>query len=160
MIMNTKITLKAILITFLITGITEATLAQQGPDRDLRKQRIEKVREMRQERGLHRLPNLSETQKEQINEIMLQGREEVLLLQNQVREKMARLQTLRTAADVDMDAINAVIDEIGDFRTEIMKKRLASEQDIRKLLTEEQRVIFDSKGMRSRHRGPRFHKGR
>lgn len=159
MIMNTKIILKTILITFLIAGITEAPLAQQRPDRDIRKQRIEKVREMRQERSLHRLPNLTDTQKEQINEIMLQSRQEVLPLQNQVHEKMVRLQTLRTAADVDMDAINTVIDEIGDFRTQIIKRRLLSEQDIRKLLTEEQRVIFDSRGMPDKHRGPRFRKG-
>ena len=33
---------------------------------------------------------------------------------------------------------------IGNTRVEIMKKRLASEQDMRVLLNKEQRVIFDS----------------
>lgn len=157
--MKTKIILKTTLVAVLLIGMTEAIVAQQRPDRDMRKERIEKMREMRHERGLPRLPDLTEDQKEQIKEIMLTTRQEVLPLQNQMREKTARLRTLRTAEEVNMDAINTVVEEIGDIRTDIMKKRLASEQAIRELLTDEQHVIFDSRSMRGKHRDHRFHGG-
>jgi Spy/CpxP family protein refolding chaperone len=47
-----------------------------------------------------------------------------------------------------MDAAEAVIEEIGDLRTEIMKIRYTTRQEIRSLLTEDQRVWFDSRAGR------------
>jgi Spy/CpxP family protein refolding chaperone len=58
-------------------------------------------------------------------------------------EKKARLRTLSTGVKVDMDKINRVIEDFGEMRTEMMKMRAQHRQDIRELLTDEQRVMFD-----------------
>ena len=66
-----------------------------------------------------------------------------------MQEKRAKLQTLRTAKNVDMKAINNLIDEKAMLKADQMKARAAHHQEIRSLLTDEQRIIFDSfKGMR------------
>lgn len=145
---------KTVLLSLLLVGMTGTALAQQPPDRVMKKERMEKMREMRQHHDrMPRIPDLTDQQKEQIKDIMLTTRQAVLPLQNQMREKAARLKTLRTAEKVDMEAVNSVIEEIGDIRTQIMKTRVASEQEIRELLTEEQRVVFDSRSMRRKHLG-------
>jgi hypothetical protein len=45
-----------------------------------------------------------------------------------------------------MNAINSTIDEIAALRGQMMKLHMANRQEIRKLLTDKQRVIFDTKG--------------
>lgn len=60
-------------------------------------------------------------------------------------EKRAHLNVLRTADKVDMNAINKSIDEMGANRTKMMKKREAHRQAIREILTDDQKVYFDSR---------------
>jgi len=69
---------------------------------------------------------------------------EMLPLKNELAEKMAHLKTLTTKDKVDMAAINATIDEIVVIKGKMMKLQVAHKQEIRKLLTEEQRIIFDT----------------
>ena len=124
----------------------------------IKKHRVEKVHVMRQKaERMSRIPNLSDDQKEEIKAIMLANREKIMPLQNQLNEKRARLKTLRTSDEVNMDAINEVVDEMSDLRSEIMKQRLSSEQQIRELLTDEQRVVFDSRRGKAKHWGMRRH---
>lgn len=101
------------------------------------------------------LPDLTDEQRTQIRNIMLNTRKEMLPIQNELREKQAQLRTLTTGENIDMEAANTVIEEIGALRTKMMKNRITSRQEIRNLLTEEQRIIFDSrtpmKGQVRRH---------
>lgn len=128
-----------------LIGLAGLTFAQQGAQKN-NKQRMEKMREMHQQRNLmQRIPDLSDQQQEQIRDIRLNTRKEVMPLQNRMREKAARLKTLRTAENADMAAINTVVEEMSSLRAEIMKARLASEQEIRSLLTDDQRMAFDSR---------------
>jgi len=60
-------------------------------------------------------------------------------------EKSAHLNTLRTADKVDMNAVNKAIDEMGATRTKMMKEREAHRQSVRQILTDEQKVYFDSR---------------
>ena len=103
----------------------------------------------RQER-IFNIPGLSDEQKEQIKQVRLEIQKEVLPLRNDMREKRARLNTLSTAEKADMNAINRVVEDIGDLQTEIIKKREMGRQQVRNLLNEEQRLFFDShqRGMR------------
>ena len=96
-----------------------------------------------QEKGKCNLPNLTEEQQKKIDELKVPHQKEMLMLRNQLQEKKAHLQTIRTADKVDMNAINTTIDEIGAIQVDKMKKREAHKQDVRKLLTDEQRVAFD-----------------
>jgi Spy/CpxP family protein refolding chaperone len=90
------------------------------------------------------IPDLTDVQKEQMQNLHLELLKAMKPLQNEIREKEAHLQTLQVADKVNMSEINKVIENIGQLRTKIMKLNAAHHQEIRSLLTEEQRVFFDA----------------
>ncbi len=106
----------------------------------------------------HEIPNLTDEQKAKIKELKIANMKVMLPLKNKIGEKRAHLRTLITAENIDMKAINKTIDEIGSIRTEMIKKKIANRMEIRKLLTEEQRLFFDTKVMRFENK--RMHKDR
>ena len=118
----------------------------------------------RPERGhsCHALPDLTEEQEQKIDELKITQMKETNAFRSDVIIKRAELQKLCTADKADMEKINAKIDEIFKIKTEMAKQRAAHIQKVRVLLTDEQRVIFDTrhgkqgKGMRM-GRG-RFHR--
>lgn len=75
---------------------------------------------------------------------MLEGKQESLLLENQLREKRARLRTLSSGDTYDVAALNKVADEIGDLQASIHKIHIAKKGEIRALLNEEQKIKFDT----------------
>jgi Spy/CpxP family protein refolding chaperone len=98
------------------------------------------------EKGGHgpMIPGLSEGQHEQIKALKVEHMESMLSLRNEFGEHKARLRTLTTKSKVNMTEVNRVIDQIGALRTRMMKQRVAHQQSIRELLTDEQRVFFDA----------------
>ena len=97
-------------------------------------------------RGEHMMmiPGLTEQQLEQMKSMRVEHMKEMQSLRNQMAEKKARLRTLSTVDKVNMTDINKVIDEMGEMKTQMMKMREQHRQNIRKMLTDEQRVFFDS----------------
>lgn len=89
------------------------------------------------------IPDLSEEQQAKIDKIHVDLAKETLPLKNLLNEKKAHLKTLTSAEKVNETEVNATIDEIGKLKTDIMKKQTASRLEIRNLLNEEQRVMFD-----------------
>ena len=89
------------------------------------------------------IPDLTEEQKEQIRELEINNMKEALSLKNQMGEKEAHLRTLSTADNVDMNSIYELIEEIGELKTQMVKQQAALHQEIRKILTDDQRVFFD-----------------
>lgn len=94
--------------------------------------------------GFDRIPDLTDAQKESIKKIRLAAQKDMLPLRNQINEKMAHLQTLNTAEKADMKAIDKTIDEVYALKADMAKTQAKSRQEVRKLLTEEQRLVFDS----------------
>ncbi|MBN2620496.1 Spy/CpxP family protein refolding chaperone [candidate division WOR-3 bacterium] len=90
------------------------------------------------------IPDLTDAQKEQMQNLHMELLRAMKPLQNEIGEKEARLHTLQSADKVNMSEINKVIEDIGQLRTKIMKLNVAHHQEIRSLLTEEQRVFFDA----------------
>lgn len=90
------------------------------------------------------ISGLTEEQKEQMKGLRVEHMKAVQPLRNQIGEQRARLRTLSTSDKVDMAEINRVIDDIGKTRTQMMKAGAQHRQDVRELLTGEQRVIFDA----------------
>ena len=90
------------------------------------------------------IPDLTDSQKEQMKSMHLDHMKAIQPLENEIGEKQARLHTLQTADKPNMAEINALIEDIGNTRIEIMKKKAAHHQKIRSLLTDEQRVFFDT----------------
>jgi Spy/CpxP family protein refolding chaperone len=88
---------------------------------------------------------LTDQQKNDIKKISLNTKKTIMPLRNLLIEKKAHLRTLSVAEKANIEEINQTIDEISAINAQIMKKREATKQEIRKLLTEEQRLNFDSK---------------
>ncbi|MCD6116042.1 periplasmic heavy metal sensor [bacterium] len=101
---------------------------------------------MHKSMGMHHnmLPNLTEDQQKKIETLRTKFMKDGLNIRNQIAEKRARLNTLRTADKLNTSEINKVIEDIGSLRTRMMKMGESHRQEVRALLTEEQRVVFDS----------------
>jgi len=91
------------------------------------------------------IPNLTSDQKTKIKAQRVAFGKEALPLTNQLAEKRAHLHTLQTAQAYDVNAVNATIDDIKKTESQLMKKQVASREEIRKLLNDEQKLAFDSK---------------
>ena len=116
---------------------------------------------MERKAGAHEMniPNLTEEQKTKIKSLRLATMKEIQPLRNQLGELRAKGKTLTTCEKSDMKAINANIDDITKLQNQIMKIREANHQQIRALLTDEQRIFFDMK-KHDRRMGPmNFKKG-
>lgn len=97
------------------------------------------------------IPDLTEEQQSKIEKLRTAHLKEVQSNRNILNEKRAHLQTLRTADKVNMDAIHKTIDEISVIRTSLQKNREQHIQDVRILLTDDQRVYFDNHNRNQRH---------
>lgn len=148
--------IKTSILLLLLTGFAASLQAQQRGNKGLYKK--EWTQGQKGEGRIFQMLNLSDEQKEQIKEIRLNGQKEALPIRNAIGEKQARLRTLRTADNYDADAVESVIEEISDLRNAQMLMRERHRQQVRELLTEDQRVIFDS-APRKRH-GMKANKGR
>ncbi len=91
------------------------------------------------------LPGLTEAQTESMRTLRLKTIKDTQPLRNQLEEKRARLRTLSTADNPDAKAINKTIDDMAALRADIQKIRAARLQEFRKLLTDEQRILFDAR---------------
>lgn len=100
--------------------------------------------------------NLTEDQRTQMKSKRLKMQQEMLPIQNKIGENRAKLRTLSTVENADMKAINKVIDSNSQLSAKLTKLRAANRQDIRKILSEEQRIMFDSRDFR---RGDRSTQG-
>jgi len=89
------------------------------------------------------IPDLTDAQQTKLKEMRTAHMKEMMPLKNELKEKQAHLQTLQTADKPDMNAINKEIDEIGVIKTNMAKKHAAFRQEVRKILTDDQRVFFD-----------------
>ncbi len=116
-------------------------------------------REFRQNRGMNderlqcprisqNVPDLTEDQKIKMREIKTVHMKNMLKYKSELEEKNARLKSLQTADDVDMDKIYKVIDDIGSIETKMAKERADLHQEIRTILNDEQRIYFDTQHLK------------
>jgi hypothetical protein len=89
------------------------------------------------------IPDLTRAQHEQIEALQFEFQKAVFHSQNEINEKEARLHSLTTQEEVDMKAVNRTLEEIGDLQTGIRKLHIQMDMQIRELLDERQRLIFD-----------------
>jgi Spy/CpxP family protein refolding chaperone len=101
--------------------------------------------EMKHGMGLCDIPDLSSEQISKIQKLKLGFQKEMLPLRTQLQTKRLELQTL-IAENAEQKKLEAKIDEISKASAELMKKRIAHRQEIRKLLTDEQKAYFDLRG--------------
>ncbi|MEL7002773.1 MAG: Spy/CpxP family protein refolding chaperone [Bacteroidota bacterium] len=161
---NLKI--NALWMTVVVLLISSVGVSAQN-EREDRESRSKRARmEQRGPRG-PMIPDLTDEQNAKLKEIRLEGQKQKLPLRNELREKEARMKTLTTAENVDMKAINKLIEEIGAIKVKMAKIQAVQHQEVRNQLTEDQRVVFDShagqrmkKRMMAEHSRGRQHSGR
>ena len=91
------------------------------------------------------IPNLNKEQSESIHKLQITLAIAKLPLENNIREKEAKLLTLSTLKNPDIKEIEKQIDEIGFVKIQLAKMQAAHDLDIRKILDDEQRLIFDKR---------------
>ena len=92
----------------------------------------------------NKIPDLTDQQKKDIEKIGLDMKKQSLPITNELREKRAHLNTLKTTEPIDQKAIDKEIETIGKLRTDLAKLKEATRMKIRNILTDEQKIIFDS----------------
>lgn len=149
--MKTKIVITS-LMAFILLFSADA-FGQRGrraPDVRPQQRFSERPLEQRTERHqfadvCQMIPDLTEEQEAQIKSLRLEQLERNTQHRNAMDEMRARKRSMMTEADPDMSAVNNVIDEMTALRNAQMKENVNHRQAVRELLTEEQRVIFDSR---------------
>lgn len=112
---------------------------------------VNQKRGQRAQRGMLGL-DLTEEQQTKLKELRTANLKQMQPLQNLMQEKRARMRTLTTAEKFNQKEVDKLIDEITDLTSKQMKLRVAHQQECRSLLTEEQRVIFDSSPRRGQQK--------
>jgi len=112
-------------------------------ERPMEMNKGQKPEQMGPEQRGPKIPNLTESQESQLKEFHLQEMKKAQPIENLVAEKEARLNTLTTAEKYDEKAVNKVIEEIGALKTDLAKLKVAGQQKIKSILTEEQLVFFN-----------------
>jgi len=115
-------------------------------------------------KGVHHgmmLNSLSDEQKEQIKQLRVEMMKNSIPVKNELNEKRARLRTLTTGNKVDVKGAEKVLADIEELKTKQAKQQVRVRVEIRKLLNDEQRVMFDAHaGMVNKERGrANFHHG-
>ena len=87
--------------------------------------------------------DLSEEQKTQMEKLQLDFQKESLPVVNQLKEKGVQLSTFITE-NADQAKSEKLIDEIGDLRVAFDKLRLKMHFEKRELLTDDQKIKFDT----------------
>ena len=88
-------------------------------------------------------PKLTAEQQNQVAEFRLNLQKEMLQIDNQLNEKRAQLKTLQQVDKPDMKSIFSKIDEITALQSKKLKAMVTQKNNVRSILTEEQRVKFD-----------------
>jgi len=94
--------------------------------------------------------NLTGEQKTKMKSLRLELQKEILPIKNEIGENSARLRSLSTLDNVDLKAINKIIDANGVLKANIAKLSMANRQQARKMLNEEQRIVFDTQKFHKR----------
>lgn len=141
---------RTLIITIALLAIAGTIMAQPGRGMAMRKG------DRMYNRG-YQVLNLTEEQQKQADALCTAHLKEIKPYYDQIAEKTVKLHSLKTSEKIDSKAIDKMIEDIGVANTEIAKKQEAHRQNFRKLLTEDQRIIFNNRplgrGSMGMHRG-------
>ena len=138
-----KITLLAVVMMIPLMGLQAQQRGQNGQGN-------------RQHSERSGIPDLTAEQKEQMQAFRLDVQKNSLPIKNELGENRAKMNTLITTDKPDMKAIDKLIDENAELMASLMKIKAQNHQKVRSLLTDDQRVVFDTKSVdfvRSGQRG-------
>ena len=96
--------------------------------------------------------DLTEDQEDQINHIHLAHMKDVQPLKDEVKINRAKVNALLNNDDPDMKKIVSLVETDGKLLTQIQVKSIEQKINVRSLLTEEQKIIFDAHGEKMENR--------
>ena len=100
-------------------------------------------RSMKSQAGMQML-DLTEDQKEQIKIMHLTHVKDVQPLKDEVKINRAKINALLNNDDPDMKQIVSLVEANGKLLTQIQVKGIEQKINVRSLLTDEQKIIFDA----------------
>ncbi|MFP4619936.1 MAG: Spy/CpxP family protein refolding chaperone [Bacteroidales bacterium] len=133
--------LTAILVTAMIMFTAADTMAQRN--RDFKGKGMAGGPGFNQQCQM--IPDLTADQQEELKALRVDQMEQMTQFRNNLTEKRATLRKLQTQENPDMEEINNIIEEMGEIRTEMHKTGAEHHQEIREILTDEQRAFFDAR---------------
>lgn len=93
--------------------------------------------------------DLSEDQKEQLSTLKVQQYKTLKPMKAEMGELKARERTLMSQEEVDVKAINKLIDQQTDLMSKMRKSQVTQKLAFREILTDEQLMKLDQKKMRA-----------
>ncbi|MFT3740577.1 MAG: Spy/CpxP family protein refolding chaperone [Breznakibacter sp.] len=139
--MNTKMMILTTVLGILVCSFT--TNAQMRNEKDYVQ---EKGHGVQMGKTTNEIPNLTDEQKSKIEALRVPYQKQIQVFQNKMGELKAHQRTLETADKADLKSINANIDEITKVQNQLLKTQAEHHQQIRGLLTDEQKLWFDQRG--------------
>ncbi|MBN1348993.1 Spy/CpxP family protein refolding chaperone [candidate division KSB1 bacterium] len=91
-----------------------------------------------------RIPDLTDEQRAKIEDLRLKFQEVRAPERIKMQKMRLELKELMIAKNPNQKAIDTKIDEIGKKRTEMQKQHVAHRLEIRNLLTDKQKAVFDT----------------
>lgn len=108
---------------------------------------------LRHERMAHHFSlDLSEEQKDELNSIRMEHFKNMKPLKNKMVELKAKEHTLISEEEVDLKAVNKVIDEQTDLINKMRKLQAEQKVKIKSILTDEQIMKFEQRKAFTKHR--------
>jgi len=89
--------------------------------------------------------NLTDEQKAKMSDLRLALQKKLLPLKSDLQSKMTNLRLLKTEENPNLNKIDKLIDETGKLRTQMQKEKVRHQLEVRKILTPDQRKIWDSR---------------
>ena len=108
---------------------------------------------MNQQGICQRIPDLTDEQVANIETLRVKHLKDMNVFRNNMNELRAKKHTLMSSDNSTMNEINSVIDQMTTLQNKMMKERAGHRQDVRNLLTDNQKVYFDSRPMRGGRSG-------
>jgi len=101
--------------------------------------------------GMGKMLKLSDEQRQKMMDLRLQLQKDLLPLRNKLQSLQTELKLQIASDNPNQGKIDDLIDQMASIRKEIQKKRVRHQLSIRKMLTPEQRKLFDQRVLSPRH---------
>jgi len=134
--LKTVIAVSAMCVALASAGAVRAEGMQGGPERGKGGHECRLKSSWRE--------TLTDSQKSQLEKLHLAMKKETSVLRAELGVKKTELKALAIKDNPDTQAIGRKTDEIMGIKKELMQKRISHLIEVRKVLTPEQRVSFDS----------------
>ncbi|MFW6020000.1 MAG: Spy/CpxP family protein refolding chaperone [Bacteroidales bacterium] len=136
-----RLQMKKVLTTLMLFGIITAGFAQAGNGRGMRMNNNDG---QRMHMMCQNIPDLTDEQESKIETLKVEHIKKQTEYRNQYQEKMAQVRTLTSGDNIDMEKAEKIMDEAMALKSKMMKNSMEQRNKVRDLLTEEQKVYFDS----------------